>query len=68
MKKIDENTSYEELLKQRDVYRNSEKIYSNLNSAYQNLYDGSVNSVDLVGNAVKELSFLSLSIYLEAHT
>ena len=47
------NDEYEELLKQRDVYRNSEKIYSNLNSAYQNLYDGSVNSVDLVGNAVK---------------
>lgn len=43
------NDEYEELLKQRDVYRNSEKIYSNLNSAYQNLYDGSVNSVDLVG-------------------
>lgn len=35
------------------------KIYSNLNSAYQNLYDGSVNSVDLVGNAVKELSLIS---------
>ncbi|WP_334306781.1 DNA repair protein RecN [Romboutsia ilealis] len=50
---------YEELLKQRDVYRNSEKIYSNLNSAYQNLYDGSVNSVDLIGNAVKELSLIS---------
>ena len=53
------NFKYEELLKQRDVYRNSEKIYSNLNSAYQNLYDGSVNSVDLVGNAVKELSLIS---------
>ncbi|MDU7535734.1 MAG: AAA family ATPase, partial [Peptostreptococcaceae bacterium] len=53
------NDEYEELLKQRDVYRNSEKIYSNLNSAYQNLYDGSVKSVDLVGNAVKELSLIS---------
>src|SRR5699024_8447640 len=50
---------YEELLKQRDVYRNSEKIYSNLNLAYQNLYDGPVNSVDLIGNAVKELSLIS---------
>ena len=29
------------------------------NSAYQNLYDGSVNAVDLVGNAVKELSLIS---------
>ncbi len=47
---------YEELLKQRDVYRNSEKIYSNLNSTYYNLYEGDVNSIDLIGNAVKELS------------
>ncbi|MGG7060797.1 hypothetical protein ACQPUZ_21435, partial [Clostridium tertium] len=47
---------YDDLLKQRDVYRNSEKIYSNLNLSYQNLYDGSVNAVDLIGNAVKELS------------
>ncbi len=49
---------YDDLLKQREVYRNSEKIYSNLNSAYQQLYDGSVNSVDLIGNAVKELSYI----------
>ncbi|MGL6105392.1 DNA repair protein RecN [Romboutsia sp.] len=50
---------YEELLKQRDVYRNSEKIYSNLNSCYSNLYDGSMNAVDLIGNGVKELSSIS---------
>ena len=50
---------YDDLLKQRDVYRNSEKIYSNLNLAYQHLYNGSVNSVDLLGNAVKELSVIS---------
>lgn len=50
---------YDDLLKQRDVYRNSEKIYSNLNLSYQNLYDGSVNAVDLIGNAVKELSAIS---------
>lgn len=50
---------YEQLLKQRDVYRNSEKIYSNLNSCYTNLYDGSMNAVDLIGNAVKELSSVS---------
>lgn len=50
---------YEELLKQRDVYRNSEKIYSNLNLTYQNLYEGSVNAVDLIGNAVSELSSIS---------
>nr|WP_330362408.1 AAA family ATPase [[Clostridium] dakarense] len=50
---------YEELLKQREVYRNSEKIYSNLNLTYQNLYEGSVNAVDLIGNAVSELSSIS---------
>ncbi|MGL5692767.1 MAG: DNA repair protein RecN [Peptostreptococcaceae bacterium] len=50
---------YDELLKQRDVYRNSEKIYSNLNLSYQNLYEGSVNAVDLIGSASKELSSIS---------
>lgn len=50
---------YEDLLRQRDVYRNSEKIFTNLNSSYQNLYEGSVNAVDLIGNAVKELSTIS---------
>ncbi|MGL5347414.1 MAG: DNA repair protein RecN [Peptostreptococcaceae bacterium] len=50
---------YEDLLRQRDVYRNSEKIFNNLNSSYQNLYEGSVNAVDLIGNAVSELSSIS---------
>ena len=50
---------YEDLLKQRDVYRNSEKIYSNLNLSYQHLYNGSVNAVDLIGNAVRELSSIA---------
>ncbi|SCH11569.1 Recombination protein N [uncultured Clostridium sp.] len=50
---------YEDLLKQRDVFRNSEKIYSNLNLSYQHLYEGSVNAVDLIGNASKELSSIS---------
>ncbi|MGL5327932.1 MAG: DNA repair protein RecN, partial [Peptostreptococcaceae bacterium] len=50
---------YDDLLKQRDVYRNSEKIYSNLNLSYQNLYEGSVNAVDLIGSACKELSSIS---------
>ena len=50
---------YDDLLRQRDVYRNSEKIFNNLNSSYQNLYEGSVNAVDLIGNAVKELSAIS---------
>ena len=50
---------YEELLKQRDVFRNSEKIYSNLNLSYQNLYEGSMNAVDLIGSASKELSSIA---------
>lgn len=50
---------YEELLKQRDVFRNSEKVYSNLNLSYQNLYEGSVNAVDLIGSASKELSSIA---------
>lgn len=50
---------YGDLLKQREVYRNSEKIYSNLNLSYQYLYDGSVNAVDLIGNAVKELGAIA---------
>ena len=52
------NDEYEELLKQRDVYRNSEKIYSNLNSAYQNLYDGSVNSVSKFKQHLTIFSFV----------
>ena len=55
---LDEN-EYEELLKQRDIFRNSEKIYNNLNLTYQKLYDGSVNAVDLIGNASNELSSIS---------
>ena len=50
---------YEDLLKQREVYRNSEKIYSNLNSAYSNLYDGSMNAVDFISKSIKELSSIS---------
>ncbi|RDY28738.1 DNA repair protein RecN [Romboutsia weinsteinii] len=50
---------YDDLLKQREVYRNSEKIHSNLNLSYQNLYEGSVNAVDLIGTASNELSMIS---------
>lgn len=50
---------YEDLLKQRDVYRNSEKIYSNLNQSYANLYEGNFNAVDLIGNASSELSSIA---------
>ncbi|MGL5641193.1 MAG: DNA repair protein RecN [Paraclostridium sp.] len=47
---------YEDLLKQRDVYRNGEKIYTNLNNAYSNLYDGSINSVDLISKSLGDLN------------
>lgn len=53
------NDEYEDLLKQREVYRNGEKIYTNLNNAYSNLYDGSINSVDLISKSLGELSSIA---------
>lgn len=50
---------YEDLLKQREIYRNSEKIYNNLNLSYEKLHDGSINAVDLIGMASNELIEIS---------
>lgn len=50
---------YEDLLKQREIYRNSEKIYNNLNCSYEKLHSGSINAVDLIGMASNELSEIS---------
>lgn len=50
---------FDELLKKREVYRNSEKIYSNLNLAYQILSNEDINAIDLIGNSVKELGSVS---------
>lgn len=50
---------YEELLKQREVYRNGEKIFNNLNLSYENLYNGQINVVDLIGSALSELNSIS---------
>ncbi|MGL5749818.1 MAG: DNA repair protein RecN [Paraclostridium sp.] len=50
---------HQDLLKQREVFRNSEKIYTNLNNAYSDLYDGSINAVDLISKSVRELSSIS---------
>lgn len=50
---------YEDLLKQRDVYRNSEKIYNNLNLSYSKLHNGEYNVIDLIGVASKELNDIS---------
>ncbi|MEG0855018.1 MAG: DNA repair protein RecN [Terrisporobacter sp.] len=47
---------YEDLLKQREIYRNSEKIYNNLNLSYEKLHEGNTNALDLIGMAYKELS------------
>ena len=55
---LNEN-EYEELLKQREVYRNGEKIFKNLNNAYLNLYEGSINSVDLISKSLGDLSSIS---------
>ena len=53
------SNEYEELLKQRDIYRNGEKIYNNLNDCYSNLYNGSMNAFDFISKATKELSSIS---------
>ncbi|MCC0628933.1 DNA repair protein RecN [Clostridioides sp. ES-S-0108-01] len=50
---------YEDLLKQREVYRNSEKIYNNLNSSYSKLHNGEYSVIDLIGLASKELNDIS---------
>lgn len=50
---------YENLKNQRDIMRNSEKIYRNLSLSYENLYDGEINAVDLIGSASKELTDIS---------
>ncbi|HSQ34231.1 MAG TPA: DNA repair protein RecN [Peptostreptococcaceae bacterium] len=53
------SSEYEELLKQREIYRNGEKIYNNLNDCYSNLYDGGMNAVDFISKAAKELGSIS---------
>ena len=50
---------YENLKSQRDIMRNSEKIYRNLSLSYEKLYDGEINVVDLIGLASKELTDIS---------
>lgn len=55
---LNEN-EYEDLLRQRDVYRNGEKIFTNLNNAYLNLYDGSINSVDLISKSLGDLGAIA---------
>lgn len=47
---------YEDLKNQRELCRNSEKIYNNLSMSYQKLYEGEINAVDLIGLASRELA------------
>ncbi|WP_099188140.1 DNA repair protein RecN [Tepidibacter mesophilus] len=50
---------YEELLKEREIHRNSEKIYTSLNSSYLNLYESNYNAFDLISKGIKDLKSIS---------
>ncbi|MEJ8553681.1 DNA repair protein RecN [Tepidibacter sp. Z1-5] len=46
---------YEQLLKERELHRNSEKIYTSLNSSYSNLYESNYNAFDLISKGIQDL-------------
>lgn len=50
---------YEELIKNREVFRNSEKIFNSLNISYEAIHNGEVNAIDIIGRIVSELSSVS---------
>lgn len=50
---------YEELIQKRDVFRNSEKIFNNLNVSYEAMHNSEINAIDIVGRVVSELSTIS---------
>jgi DNA repair protein RecN (Recombination protein N) len=50
---------YEELLKEREIHRNSEKIYTSLNNSYSNLYESNYNAFDLVSKGIKDLKSIA---------
>ncbi|WP_281282228.1 DNA repair protein RecN [Peptacetobacter hominis] len=50
---------YDELVAKRDIFRNSEKIYNSLSAAYGVLHEGDINTIDLAGRAVAEISSVS---------
>ena len=50
---------YEELIQKRDVFRNSEKIFNNLNVSYEAIHNSEINAIDIVGRVVSELSPIS---------
>lgn len=50
---------YEELIQKRDVFRNSEKIFNNLNVSYEAIHNSEINAIDIVGRVVSELSYIA---------
>ena len=50
---------YEELIQKRDVFRNSEKIFNNLNVSYEAIDNSEINAIDIVGRVVSELSSIA---------
>ncbi|SFE74103.1 DNA repair protein RecN [Peptostreptococcus sp. D1] len=56
--RLDKN-EYDELLKRRDIFVNSEKIYKALNEVYSNLNSSDFNALELIGRSVSLLSGVS---------
>lgn len=50
---------YEQLLKEREIHRNSEKIYTSLNTSYSNLYESNYNAFDLISKGIKDLKSIA---------
>ena len=50
-----EEEEYEGLVKQREINRNSQKIFTNLSDSYSFLYDSNINAFDLLSKALKDL-------------
>ncbi|MCT4585070.1 MAG: DNA repair protein RecN [Peptostreptococcaceae bacterium] len=49
----------ESLEEEKDFYRNKEKIFKSLDNAYEKLNSGSINSIDLLNNALRDMSYIS---------
>ncbi|KXZ39649.1 DNA replication and repair protein RecN [Alkalithermobacter thermoalcaliphilus JW-YL-7 = DSM 7308] len=45
---------YDQLLKEREIYRNSEKIYNVLSDCYNSIYGDNINAFDLISKNLKE--------------
>ncbi|WXR61901.1 DNA repair protein RecN [Peptostreptococcaceae bacterium AGR-M142] len=49
----------ESLEEEKDFYRNKEKIFKSLDNAYEKLNSGSINSIDLLNSALRDISYIS---------